>query len=183
MTGNGNPPVVQAPSLSGAGWGAMSATAPAGPTPAPSGAGSLGGVVEGRPVVVLWVSRHRPLPAQLAALRERLGEVEVVQLERPLNAEEVVEVAQRVGARVIVPVLPLSFTAKLVEEAEKRGFTVLYARMAAVASTRSIEEVRRLLSEAPDRRTAVSYPDGTIHVVEFVRFERLLRVEVVTEPW
>lgn len=168
------------------------AAAPAGPSPAPSGAGGVGvlfvkgsaePVAEQQRTVVLWVSRHRPLPAQIAELERKLGPVEIVQVEHVPNAEHVIEVAKRVGARVIVPVLPLSFIARLVEEAGRHGYTVLMARMEAVATTRSVDEARRLLYEAPERRSIATYADGTIRVFEFVRFERIKKVEVVTEPW
>ncbi|MEM4563577.1 MAG: hypothetical protein QXI55_06610, partial [Thermofilum sp.] len=137
----------------------------------------------GATTVVLWVSRHKPLPAQLRALEEKLGEIDVVQIEHVPTADYVIDLARRLGAKVIVPVLPLSFIARLVEEAGRHGYTVLMARMEAVATTRSVDEARRLLYEAPERRSIATYADGTIRVFEFVRFERIKKVEVVTEPW
>lgn len=150
--------------------------------PAPTGQAPRAG--EGRKgVVVLWVSRHRPLPAQIAQLREKLGEIEIIQIEHVPTAEYVVEYAQRVGAKVIVPVLPLSFIARLVEEARKAGYIVLFAKMNAIATTRDFDEAKRLVLEAPEKRTITTYSDGTLRVFEFERFERIVRVEVVTEPW
>lgn len=133
--------------------------------------------------VVLWVSRHRPLPSQLDALREKLGDFTIVQIEHVPNAEFVIEKAKELGAGYIVPVLPLSMIARLAEEARRLGFTVLIARMEPIALTRSLEEAVKLVAEKPERRTMTTYADGSVRVFEFVRFERLVEVRVVTEPW
>lgn len=133
--------------------------------------------------VVLWVSRHNPVPAQIEELRKKIGDVEVVQLSGNIpNAEYVVEKARELGAEYIVPVLPLSFIARLAELSKKEGFTVLFSRMKTIATLDSEEEARKLVEEAPDKRTMVSYRDGTTRVFEFDRFEKLVKVELVTEP-
>ncbi|MEM1690733.1 MAG: hypothetical protein QXG48_06165 [Thermofilaceae archaeon] len=163
----------------GAGVGAVSSSAPA---PLSSQAPRAEGVERGA-TVVLWVSRHKPLPAQLRALEEKLGEIDVVQLEHVPNSDYVIDLARRLGAKVIVPVLPLSFIARIVEEAGRRGYIVLFAKMNAILTTRDFDEAKRLILEAPDRRTITTYADGSIRVFEFERFERVVRVEVVTEPW
>ncbi|MEM4454825.1 MAG: hypothetical protein QXT28_08960 [Thermofilaceae archaeon] len=134
-------------------------------------------------VRVLWVSRHQPVAAQLDVLKQKLGDVRVIvwQGHAP-NAETVLEEALRVGARYIVPVLPLSFIARLAELAPQKGITVLFSRMEPIASTRDPEEVLRLLREKPGWRAAVTYADGVTRVYEFVRFEVVRSVELVTEP-
>ncbi|MEM2474727.1 MAG: hypothetical protein QW407_02280 [Thermofilaceae archaeon] len=139
--------------------------------------------VERGATVVLWVSRHKPLPAQLRALEEKLGEIDVVQIEHVPHADYVIDLARRLGAKVIVPVLPLSFIARLVEEAGKRGYVVLFAKMNAILTTRDFEEAKKLVLEAPEKRTITTYADGTLRVFEFERFERVVKVEVVTGPW
>ncbi|MEM4562486.1 MAG: hypothetical protein QXI55_00960 [Thermofilum sp.] len=164
----------------GAGVGAVSSSAPA---PLSSQAPRAEGVERGATTVVLWVSRHKPLPAQLRALEEKLGEVDIVQVEHVPTAEYVIDLARRLGAKVIVPVLPLSFIARLVEEAGKRGYVVLFAKMNAILTTRDFDEAKKLVLEAPEKRTITTYADGTIRVFEFERFERIVKVEVVTEPW
>jgi len=134
--------------------------------------------------VILWVSRHRPLKAQIDELERKLGPIVVYQLSGVIpSAEFVVERAEGLGAKYVIPVLPLSFTARLVELAKAKGFEVLVAKMRNVAVAKGLEEAGRVVGERPDRRTMVAHADGTARVFEFERFERLLRVELVTEPF
>lgn len=133
--------------------------------------------------VVLWVSRHLPLPAQIEALKEKLGGFELYQLDHAPNAEYVLEKARELRAKIIVPVLPLSMIARLAEGAREHGFTVLFARMEPVALVKTVEEAAKLVAEKPMHRTMTTYADGTVRVFEFRRFERLVEVKVVTEPW
>jgi hypothetical protein len=139
-------------------------------------------------VVVLWVSRHEPVPAQLEVLRQKLGDVLVVKLQQAVpNAEYVLKVAKEVGARYIVPVLPLSMIAHLAEQAPREGIAILFSRMRVVAEARkddvgALQKLFELYRERPEARTVVEYPDR-LRLFEFERFEVLKRVEVVTEPW
>jgi hypothetical protein len=150
--------------------------------------GKAPAAVTGGRVVVLWVSRHEPVPAQLEVLRQRLGDVLVVKLQQAVpNAEYVLKVAKEVGARYIVPVLPLSMIAHLAEQAPREGVTILFSRMRVVAEARkddrgAQEKLFELHREKPEARTVVEYPDR-LRLFEFERFEVLKRVEVVTEPW
>jgi hypothetical protein len=133
--------------------------------------------------VVLWVSRHPPLPAQIRELEGKLGGVVIYQLSGVVpNAEAVIEHAKKVNASIIIPVLPLSMIARLSELAKSSNFTILLARMESVATTKSVEEARKIVAEKPDCRTLATYADGTVRVLEFKRFERLIKVELVTEP-
>jgi len=134
--------------------------------------------------VILWVSRHKPLKAQVEELERKLGPIVVYQLSGVIpSAEFVVERAEGLGAKYVIPVLPLSFTARLAELAKAKGFEVLVARMRNVAVVKGLEEAGRVVGERPDRRTMVAHADGTARVFEFEGFERLLRVELVTEPF
>jgi len=136
-------------------------------------------------IVVLWVSRHPPLPAQIAELERRLGGIAIYQVSGVIpSAEVVVDIAKKLNASVIVPVLPLSMIARLAELSKQNKFTVLIAKMNNIATTKtkSIEEAQRLVQEAPEKRTIASYADGTVRVFEFERFERLVEVKLVTEP-
>jgi hypothetical protein len=135
-------------------------------------------------VKVLWVSRHKPLASQIKALTEKLGEVEVAIYDQPIpTAEHLINIVKNTGAEVVVPVLPLSFIARLAEAAKKEGFTILFARMDVVAQTRDVWEAERIVSEARDKRTTTTYADGTVKVHEFKGFEKLVEVKLVTEPW
>jgi hypothetical protein len=133
--------------------------------------------------VVLWVSRHSPLPVQIKTLEERLGGVVIYQMSGMIpNAEAVAEVVRKLNASVVVPVLPLSMVARLAELSKQNKFTVLLAKMNNVATTKSIEEAQRLVAERPESRTMATYADGLVRVFEFERFERLVEVRLVTEP-
>jgi len=133
-------------------------------------------------VVVLWVSRHQPLYSQIEELERKLGSIIIYQMSGVIpNAEAVVEVAKKLNAKYVIPVLPLSMIARLSEFA--KTFTVLLAKMNNIATTRDPNEAKRLVSESPGSRTLATYADGTVRVFEFERFERLLRIELVTEPF
>jgi hypothetical protein len=139
-------------------------------------------------VVVLWVSRHPPLPAQIKELEKRLGPVRLERLSGPIpSAEYVIEKAEELCAGAIIPVLPMSFTARIVEHSRQRGIIVLYARMQLIFEAKrgdgeAVRHAWRLVQENPERRTAVSYAD-CIRVFEFQCFEKIIDVKVVTEPW
>jgi hypothetical protein len=133
--------------------------------------------------VVLWVSRHMPLPVQIIELERKLGGIVVYQMKGAIpSAEDVVEVARQLNASIIVPVLPLSMIARLAELSKQHGFTVVIAKMNSIATTKSAEEAIRLVQEAPEKRVISTYANGTIRVFEFERFERLIEIKLVTEP-
>jgi len=80
--------------------------------------------------VILWISRHKPLPAQLDVLWDKLGDYELITHEKPLStAEDAVKLAREVGADYVIPVLPMSFIVRLVEVSKKERFKVLRAEM------------------------------------------------------
>jgi hypothetical protein len=131
---------------------------------------------------VLWVSRHRPLPAQVDFLRKRLGEVKISELIGYVpTAEYVIEKAEDFGCDYILAVLPLSVIAKICELAEKREITVLYAEMKEIYSGEE-REAYRLLSEAPDKRTVVQHSDAW-RVFEFVSIRRIKGVRLELEDF
>ena len=134
--------------------------------------------------VVLWVSRHPPLLAQLIQLEQKLGGIKVIQLSGIIpSAEFVIQKAKEYGARVIVPVLPLSFIARLCELAQKEGITLLYAQMECIAVLKDMQDAQRKVQEAPERRNIATYSDGTVRVFEFKGFKRIKRVVLELEDW
>lgn len=136
-----------------------------------------------QPVKILWVSRHSPLPCQQEYLKQKLGEVAVEMLVGYIpNAEFVVEEAKRRNARYILPVLPLSFIARLVELCRQHDCVVLWSKMRNVATTKDVAEAARIVNERPDCRTAVAYADGIIRVYEFDAIEKIVEVKLITEP-
>jgi hypothetical protein len=133
--------------------------------------------------VVLWVSRHPPLPAQIAELERKFNSIVIYQMSGVIpNAEVIIEVAKKLNANIIVPVLPLSMIARLAELSKQNKFTVVIAKMNSIATTRDPSEVQRLVAEKPEARTMATYADGVIRVLEFERFEKLVEVKLVTEP-
>lgn len=134
--------------------------------------------------VVLWVSRHPPLPAQITELeRKLLNGVMIYQVSGVIpNAEAIVEIAKKYNAEVIVPVIPLSMIARLAELSKQNKFTVLIAKMNNIATTKDPNEARKIVSERPESRTISTYADGLIRVFEFERFEKLVEVRLITEP-
>jgi len=143
---------------------------------------------ESRGTVVLWASRHPPLPAQLKELEKRLGPFRLERLSGPIpSAEYVIEKAEELRASAIIPVLPVHFIIRLIDYARQRGVAVLYARMQLIFEAKrddgeAVRHVWRLVQEDPERRTAVGYAD-CIRVFEFQCFEKIIDVKVVTEPW
>ena len=76
------------------------------------------------------MSRHTPLPAQLNFLRRVLGNFKlIIYAQRIPNAEFAVELARKVRADIIIPVLPLSFIARLCEASKRENFEVWWAEM------------------------------------------------------
>ena len=132
----------------------------------------------GEKTVVLWVSRHPPLPIQIQRFEERLGGIEIWQLSgRVPDAEFVAEKAKEVNARYIVPVLPLSMIARLVELAKREGFIVLWAEMEQVSqgtgTPPEIDRTREVIVEA----------HGTWKVMRFKQFHVIKAVKLELEPF
>ena len=133
---------------------------------------------------VLWVSRHPPLLQQIIELEKKLGGIRIVQLSGLVpNAEYVVQKAREYNASVIVPVLPLSFIARLCELAQREGYTVLYAEMECIAVYKNVEDARKKVQEAPEKRNLASYADGTVRVFEFKGFKKIKAVKLELEEW
>jgi len=86
--------------------------------------------MSGSPKVVLWISRHRPLTTQVKTLEEKLGSIKLIEYAKPVpTAEKVIEIVEQTNASYVIPVLPMSFVIRLVQESKKIGFKVLRAEM------------------------------------------------------
>lgn len=132
----------------------------------------------GEKTVVLWVSRHPPLPAQVKELEGKLGPVAVYQLSGMIpNAEYVAEKVAETSAEYVVPVLPLSMIARLTELARRQGFTVLWAEMEQIAqgtgTPPTIDETREVVTQA----------HGTWKVMRFKAFHVVKAVRLELEPF
>lgn len=129
---------------------------------------------------VLWVSRHKPLEAQIRTLEDKLGTIMVYQfIGKVPSAEYVVEVAKRLNAKYIIPVLPLSIIAKLVELAKKHGITVLWAEMEQVKTLQ--HEPKPNTDYDPECETVVG-TEGLFKIMRFKRFHKIKAIRLELEP-
>jgi len=134
-------------------------------------------------VIILWASRHPPLREQISQLEKKFNSIAIYQVSGVIpSAEALLEVAEKVKAKIIVPVLPLSVIAKLVELTKKQDTIILLAKMNNIAVTRDINEAQRIVAEKPDSRTIATYADGVVRVFEFDKFEKIVEVKLITEP-
>lgn len=115
---------------------------------------------------ILWLSRHIPQEKQVEALKEKFGnDIKIVQKSISLNnnpylgANEVEELLQEIGAIEMVGVLPIAHVAQLTK--------------------RNIKPIRAIMTRTP---TGKMLDNGEIEY-EFVfeKFERILKVEIVSE--
>jgi len=141
--------------------------------------------IERRKKVVLWISRHRPLPAQIDYLRDRIGDFELIQHDKPLStADDAIKLIKQHNADYVVPVLPLSFIAHLVSEAKKHGFTILRAEMEHIHNC----DEQPCPQYNPDTDTVLvskDYDTGEIfhRHYRFIRFVVLKDIKIITEPF
>lgn len=115
---------------------------------------------------ILWISRHSPTDRQVAVLREKFGDVEIIQRDVTLNndprkgAEEVLALMRETHADDVVGVLPVPHLAEL-------------TRM-------GVRPIRAVMSRTP---TGNVLPNGEREYrFDFEHFERVLEVSVKTEP-
>lgn len=112
---------------------------------------------------ILWLSRHSPLPAQLAELRRLWPGCTVDQDVQPFgDAAEIVRRVRAGGYDEVVVVAPLS----VIDQLCQRGLRPLRAEM---------DQVDRLTDTS--REVAAG---GRIY--RFREFRRVVRLELVTEP-
>lgn len=79
---------------------------------------------------VLWLSRHGPVFAQMQFLMKKIDNCEIIIHKGPVStAAEAVMLVKKYRASYVLPVLPMTFIFRLVEESKKNGFTVLYSEM------------------------------------------------------
>jgi len=133
--------------------------------------------------IVLWVSRHSPLKMQINALEHKLRSIEIYQVSQVPNAEYVVEIAQRIGAKVIIPVLPLSMIARLSELAPKYGLIILWSEMQQI-KTLEREPIPNVDYD-PSIETVVvasgAHEQRTYRIMRFVKFHRIKAIKLELE--
>jgi len=137
-------------------------------------------VREGEGEAILWVSRHPPLKSQIRFLEKKFGNPRIIQLSgRIPNAEYVAETAQNFNAKVIIPVLPLSFIARLVELSKKYGFEVWWAEMEQIGIL-SYQPVAGK-DYNPETDAWIKGYENTYKIMRFKKFHRIKRVVMEME--
>ena len=135
--------------------------------------------------VVLWISRHKPLPSQIQFLKNKLGDFELVIHDKPLStASDAVELVKKHNADFVVPVLPLSFIAHLVQEAKKHNFTVLRAEMENIHNCDS-DNCPDFNPETDTIMISKDFNDPSKIIRRHFRFKEFVKlkdIQIITEP-
>jgi len=129
---------------------------------------------------VAWVSRHAPLPAQLAEIARLFpGAVLVDAGAHFRNAEELVARLDAAGAGAAVVVLPLSMIARAVEL--RPDILWIWSEMAPVHGDCPGPDSCALFDMETDAWLPGAWGEPGRHV-RFVGFRRITEVRVVLEP-
>lgn len=138
---------------------------------------------------VAWVSKHAPLPVQRKALKERFGGLaNIIQINKTFeNYSEVLDRIIETGAKYAVVVLPLSMTQLLTNDHKAKGITWIEAEMESVHEDRLLGREgscnkRNCKDYNPETDTVIQTAKVSRHL-RFVRYNRILRVEIVKEPF
>ncbi len=133
----------------------------------------------GETVKVAWVSRHSPLPVQIETLKQKLGEIEIVQISKTFtDYREILNAVKSTGAKYAVVVLPLSLIAQIVQD---KSITWLFARMQGLHECLGPEKCPEF-DPTRDVWLPLHGSDKGRHM-RFERFEKIVKVEMVTEPF
>lgn len=130
--------------------------------------------------VVAWVSRHPPLKSQIETLKEKLGEdIEIVRIDKTFtDANEVYKQVKTMRATHAVVVLPLSMVAVLTQ---RKDITWLWAEMISV-HPHSCPGASKCKDYNPETDVVLESPTFNRHL-RFKSFKRIMRVEMITEPF
>ncbi len=105
---------------------------------------------------ILWVSRHTATPEQIEELESIFGKVVLIKISQTFqNGGEIKEIMEKEGAAEVVAVLPMQILGELTRI--------------------GIQPIRAVM----ERETP---PDGGEPLYTFKYFERVQKVEIVTEP-
>jgi len=137
---------------------------------------------------VLWVSRHKPVPKQVRVLNEIAAKrglrLKLDQFAQTVPSAEwlVGNVIMPGGFAVVVPVLPLSFIAHLVEEGKKKGFEVWFSKMQLLHNDARLPCPEYTLDSDTIQPSVDEEGNAVFRHYRFARFERIIEVKMVTEP-
>jgi hypothetical protein len=79
---------------------------------------------DGSMKIVLWISRHRVLPAQEKVLKEKLGDnVTILTYSKPIPTDDfAVQLIKKTHAEIVIPVLPATIVNRLVEKSIEENY-------------------------------------------------------------
>jgi len=136
-----------------------------------------------RPCLV-WLGRHRLLPAQEAFIRSRLGEFVMHRIPFVENDSSLLETIRQLRGRcsriVVSGTVPLTVFMRLARVQDEAGFELWWAVMREVVRDVPPAVAKRIAMEAPDRRAYQCY-GSRCTVYEFERFARLREVRLILE--
>lgn len=129
-------------------------------------------------VVVAWVSKHEPKPAQISVLKEKLGDpLQLVKISQTFtSAEDIYNQIKASNAKYAVVVLPLSMIAILTQ---KKDVVWLWAEMAQVHS-HSCPGAQECTQFKPKTDVVLETPTFNRHL-RFKEFRKIIKVEMITE--
>ena len=146
---------------------------------------------------IAWVSRHDPLPAQVKALQEKLGDIKIVHINNTYtNYRNVIDAVKALKAMHAIVVLPLSMIAFILDSKEAQGTTWLRAEMQSAHEGRCIDHYKEISNDRhnsvvqvqhqcgmfnPD--TDVLMPGETTRHLRFRKFMVLKSIDLITEPF
>ncbi len=128
------------------------------------------------------VGRHKLLPAQEEALRKAGFEIVEQVPQIPSEPGELQKWAQEVKSRGISTIVIQALPPHLIAILLQAGLEVISMKMQAVATVTTEEEAKRLVAEAPEKRTFLPAREGGFRVVEFVGLTRIKRIVIEEEP-
>lgn len=146
---------------------------------------------------IAWVSRHPPLPAQVKALADVLGDIKLVQVTNTYtNYRAVIDTVKQIGATHAVLVLPLSMIALILDSREAQGIVWLRAEMDSAHAGTCIDGYKEIANDRhnsvvqvqhqcskfnPD--TDVLMPGENTRHLRFREFQVLKSIDLITEPF
>lgn len=132
-------------------------------------------------VIIGWVSRHSPRPAQIRWLFNKFGNITLVRISRTFrDAREVIKDLRKNNVQYAVVVLPLSIIAKLLEFA--KDITFLWADMELIQIVPRSMQKESIPNFNEDSDVLVPSGDKLKHF-RFKEFRKIVKLELVLEPF
>ena len=133
---------------------------------------------------ILWVGKHSPLLSQIRYLENKIGPIKIVAISGMVtDAETVLKAAEANNVAYIIPILPMSFIAKLIKMARGK-YVFLWADMKLIHK-RNVGEISNpyeceLYNPETD---IIIFSPNVIRHLRFQRFRIIKEVRLVLEPF